>query len=304
MKYDILIIGGGPAGMTAAIYALRANKTVLIIEKEVIGGKIASSPLIENYPGIQEIKGIDLSEQLQEQVTKLGGEIRMEEALKIEEDGKDKVVVTKTGSYRGKTVIVATGTRYKMLGLEKEKNFLGRGISFCATCDGFFYKGKTVAVIGGGNTALTNALELANICQKVYILQMLDYLTAETILIKRIQEKKNVEIIYGISITSWIGKEKIEGIEIEKAGKKEIIKVDGVFLAIGQIPETKVVNPMLHINEKEYIEANADMSTNIEGVFAAGDCVSKPVRQLTTAVNDGTIAAISAITYIDHWKDS
>ncbi len=304
MKYDILIIGGGPAGMTAAIYALRANKTVLIMEKEVIGGKIASSPLIENYPGIQEIKGIDLSEQLQEQVTKLGGEIRMEEALKIEEDGKDKVVVTKTGSYRGKTVIVATGTRYKMLGLEKEKNFLGRGISFCATCDGFFYKGKTVAVIGGGNTALTNALELANICQKVYILQMLDYLTAEPILIKRIQEKKNVEIIYGISITSWIGKEKIEGIEIEKAGKKEIIKVDGVFLAIGQIPETKVVTPKMHINEKEYIEANADMSTNIEGVFAAGDCVSKPVRQLTTAVNDGTIAAISAITYIDHWKDS
>lgn len=304
MKYDILIIGGGPAGMTAAIYALRANKTVLIMEKEVIGGKIASSPLIENYPGIQEIKGIDLSEQLQEQVTKLGGEIRMEEALKIEEDGKDKVVVTKTGSYRGKTVIVATGTRYKMLGLEKEKNFLGRGISFCATCDGFFYKRKTVAVIGGGNTALTNAQELANICQKVYILQMLDYLTAEPILIKRIQEKKNVEIIYGISITSWIGKEKIEGIEIEKAGKKEIIKVDGVFLAIGQIPETKVVTPKMHINEKEYIEANGDMSTNIEGVFAAGDCVSKPVRQLTTAVNDGTIAAISAITYIDHWKDS
>ena len=274
------------------------------MEKEVIGGKIASSPLIENYPGIQEIKGIDLSEQLQEQVTKLGGEIRMEEALKIEEDGKDKVVVTKTGSYRGKTVIVATGTRYKMLGLEKEKNFLGRGISFCATCDGFFYKRKTVAVIGGGNTALTNAQELANICQKVYILQMLDYLTAEPILIKRIQEKKNVEIIYGISITSWIGKEKIEGIEIEKAGKKEIIKVDGVFLAIGQIPETKVVTPKMHINEKEYIEANGDMSTNIEGVFAAGDCVSKPVRQLTTAVNDGTIAAISAITYIDHWKDS
>ena len=304
MKYDILIIGGGPAGMTAAIYALRANKTVLIMEKEVIGGKIASSPLIENYPGIQEIKGIDLSEQLQEQVTKLGGEIHMEEALKIEEDGKDKVVVTKTGSYRGKTVIVATGTRYKMLGLEKEKNFLGRGISFCATCDGFFYKGKTVAVIGGGNTALTNAQELANICQKVYILQMLDYLTAEPILIKRIQEKKNVEIIYGISITSWIGKEKIEGIEIEKAGKKEIIKVDGVFLAIGQIPETKIVTPKMHINEKEYIEANGDMSTNIEGVFAAGDCVSKPVRQLTTAVNDGTIAAISAITYIDHWKDS
>ncbi len=304
MKYDVLIIGGGPAGMTAAIYALRANKTVLIMEKEVIGGKITSSPLIENYPGIQEIRGIDLSEQLQEQVTKLGGEIRMEEALRIEEDGKEKVVITKTGSYRGKTVIVATGTRYKMLGLEKEKNFLGKGISFCATCDGFFYKGKTVAVIGGGNTALTNALELANICQKVYVLQMLDYLTAEPILIKRIQEKKNVEVIYGISITSWIGEEKIEGVEVEKAGKKEIIKVDGVFLAIGQIPETKVVVSMLHTNEKEYIEANANRSTNIEGVFAAGDCVSKPVRQLTTAVSDGTIAAISAITYIDHLKDS
>ena len=300
MKQDMIIIGGGPAGMTAAIYALRADKKVLVLEKEVIGGKIASAGLVENYPGIEAIKGIELSEILQKQVEALGGQILPEEVIQIEPYKNQKQVITKQNRYIADVVIIATGTKYKTLDLENEEKLLGKGISFCATCDGFFYKDKIVAVIGGGDTAVSNALELANICHKVYILQLLNHLTAESILITKLKEKSNIEILYNTSVKSWIGEEKIRAIEIMEQGKKRLIQVDGVFLSIGQIPQTQLLSRQIHKTEENYIITNEKLMTNQEGVFAAGDCVEKQIRQLTTAVNDGTIAAMNAIAYIEH----
>lgn len=300
MKYDIIIIGGGPAGMTAAIYALRSNQKVLVLEKEVIGGKISSSPLVENYPGIQKIKGFDLAEMLREQVLTLGGKIKMKEVIQIIHQESCKKVITKQENFEAKAIILAMGTKYKTLGLEKENQLIGRGISFCATCDGFFYKNKTVAVIGGGNTAMANALELSNICQKVYIIQKLDYLTGEAILKKRLKEKTNIEILYESSVQKWIGDEKLIGIEIKQKEEIRQLEIDGAFLSIGQVPETEMVQNLVKLDKNNYIEINENAGTNVEGIFAAGDCVSKKIRQLTTAVNDGTIAALNAVNQINH----
>lgn len=299
MKYDIIIIGAGPAGITAAIYALRANKKVLIIEKEVIGGKIASAPLIENYPGIKEIQGAELSEQLYEQVRQLGGDIVLQKVIQIKEENNNKIVITMENSYQSLAIIIATGTKYKTLGLPKEEKFIGKGVSFCATCDGFFYKNKTVAVIGGGNSAIANALELANICQKVYVIQILGELTGEPILIRRLKEKNNIEVIYHASVKEFVGEEKLEGVEIQQKDKSYVLSVQGVFLSIGQIPETSITKNIIQTNKENYIEVNQEMMTNKVGIFSAGDCNNKKIRQLTTAISDGTIAALSAIEYIE-----
>lgn len=301
MIYDMIIIGGGPAGVTVSIYGLRANQNVLLIEKEIIGGKVASSPLIENYPGIGKIKGIELSENFEQQVTNLGGEVIQKEVIAIQGKEKIKKVKTKEGIYEGQTIILALGTKYKKLGIENEDKLIGKGISFCAVCDGFFYKNKTVAVIGGGNTAIANALELANLCPKVYVLQKLDHLTAEPILINQLKEKKNVEILYDVSVRKFIGEQVLTGLEMERNEKKEILEVEGVFLAIGQIPETNFVKDSINMDEAGYILVDQDCRTNQTGIFAAGDCVSKKIRQLTTAVNDGTIASLSAIQYLEQY---
>lgn len=301
MIYDMIIIGGGPAGVTVSIYGLRANQKVLLIEKEIIGGKVASSPLIENYPGIGKIKGIELSENFEQQVTNLGGEVIPKEVIAIQGKEKIKKVKTKDGIYEGQTIILALGTKYKKLGIENEDKLIGKGISFCAVCDGFFYKNKTVAVIGGGNTAIANALELANLCPKVYVLQKSDHLTAEPILINQLKEKKNVEILYDVSVRKFIGEQVLTGLEMERNEKKEILEVEGVFLAIGQIPETNFVKDSINMDEAGYILVDQDCRTNQTGIFAAGDCVSKKIRQLTTAVNDGTIASLSAIQYLEQY---
>lgn len=299
MEYDILIIGGGPAGICAAIYALRANKKVLLLEKEVVGGKIISTPFIENYPGILEIKGMDLSENLNKQVIAFGGEIKMEKVIKIEQIQNKQQVITTSGKYIASAIILATGTKYKRLGIENEEKWIGKGISFCATCDGFFYQNKVVAVIGGGNTAVVNALELAANCKKVYLIQVLEKLTAEPILINQLEEEKKVEVFYQTSVKSYIGEEKLEGIELQKGEKIEKLSVEGVFLAIGQIPENEFIEGFIQTNQDGYIKVDTDFRTNQKGVFAAGDCIEKQVRQLTTAVNDGTIAALKAIEYLN-----
>lgn len=297
MDYDIIIIGAGPAGICAAIYALRANQKTLIIEKETIGGKIASSPLIENYPGIKAIKGPELSEQLEEQIKQLGGKIEFGEVMDIQNKGKEKIVITKNKTHKAKAIILALGTKYKTLGLPEEEKFLGKGISFCATCDGFFYRQKTVAVIGGGNSAMANSIELANICQKVYVIQKLDHLTAEPMLIDQIRQKENIEIMTQASVKEIQGEEKLTGIVIEEKGKEKRLTLEGMFLSIGQIPETEIVSHLVKRDENGYIVTNEQKMTNSEGIFAAGDCVKKNIRQLTTAVSDGTIAALSAIEY-------
>lgn len=299
MKYDIIVVGAGPAGICSAIYAMRAGKKVLILEKEVIGGKVSSSAIIENYPGIEEIRGAELSDKLWEQVKKLGGEIKIEEVIHIKEIGEEKEVVTKKNNYMCDVVILALGTKYRRLGLENEEKFIGKGLSFCAVCDGFFYKDKIVAVVGGGNSAISNAIELSQVCKKVYVLQNLDYLTGEAISIKQLEEKENVEIKYHTTIKRLLGEERLNSIEVEENGKIEILEIDGMFVSIGQIPETTMVKNEVEMDIEEYIKIDEKGRTSKEGIFSAGDCVEKEIRQLTTAVSDGTIAALNAVRYLE-----
>lgn len=287
--YDVIIIGAGPAGLTSAIYLLRANKKVLVLEKEGIGGQIASSPLVENYPGFKSISGSELANNLYEQVINLGGDIELEEVLEI----NDKVV-TEDNTYDAKAIIVATGAKYRLLGLEKEVDFIGNGISFCVACDGAFYKDKTVAVIGGGNSAIINAITLCDICKKVIVVQNLDKLTAEKALIDKLISKSNVKMMYNSCVTKLNGDDELESIEVNN----KVINLDGMFISIGQVPETSLVKELIDINEYNYINSS-DCTTKLDNIFVAGDCRNKLYKQLTTAVSDGTLAALEAINYLD-----
>ena len=300
MKYDIIIIGCGPAGMTSAIYALRSGKSVLILEKESIGGQIASSPLVENYPGYTSISGAELSNNLYEQVLNLGGQIELEEVVEIKV-GKEKEVITTDNAYSASVIIIATGAKHRLLGLENEQELIGNGIHFCVSCDGAFYKDKTVCVIGGGNSAVINALTLSDICKNVIIVQDLAYLTAEKKLVGRLNDKKNVEIHYNSKVKEIIGENELKAIVIENVLEQEI-ETDGMFISIGLVPESNFIKNLIKVNNYNYIESDNSCNTNIEGIFVAGDVRSKKIRQLTTAVNDGTIAALEAIEYIDNLK--
>ncbi len=292
--YDVVIIGAGPAGLTAAIYLKRANKSVLLIEKEGIGGQIASSPLVENYPGFKAISGAELASNLFEQVDNLGCEVAIEEVLEIT---KDKKVITDSNEYQAKSIIIATGCEYRKLNLEDEENYIGSGIHFCVSCDGAFYKGKVAGVIGGGNSALINALSLADLCEKVIIVQDLDHLTGEEKYIAELKKKSNVEINLSSKVTKYLSENgKFSGIEVNH---EKTIKLDGIFLSIGRIPTSKIFKNLIDIDDYGYIKSE-DMNTNLEGIFVAGDVRTKNVRQLTTATNDGTIAAIDAIDYLNN----
>lgn len=296
--YDIIIIGCGPAGMTAAIYALRANKKVLILEKENIGGQISSSPLVENYPGYISISGQDLSNNLYDQVLNLGGEIELEEVLEIK-DGELKTIITDSNEYKTNSVIIATGSKYRRLNLDNEEDLIGNGIHFCVACDGAFYKDKTVAVIGGGNSAIINALTLSDICKKVYVVQNLEDLTGEPVLIEKIKNKSNVEIFYNAVVEKLIGDSELKSIILNN--NKELV-IDGMFISIGQVPQNDFIKDIITLNDCSYISSDESCKTNIDGIFVAGDCRTKKVRQVTTAVSDGTIAAMEAIKYIDNNK--
>lgn len=298
--YDIIIVGCGPAGMTAAIYAARANKKVLIIEKETIGGQMASSPLIENYPGFTSISGSELANNMYDQVCNLGVDIELEEVVSIV-DGDIKKVVTDSSEYETKTVIIATGSKYRLLGLENEENLIGKGIHFCTACDGIFFKDKIVAVVGGGNSAVINAITLADICKKVYVIQNLDKLTCESILESNLKEKNNVEIITSSVVTKLVGEDSLECIFVNTNGKEEEITVDGMFISIGLTPQSEFVNKLLKVNKYGYIESN-NCITNIPGIFVAGDCRDKAFRQVTISTSDGTVAATEAINYLNNSK--
>lgn len=295
--YDIIIIGCGPAGMTAGIYAARANKKVLIIEKETIGGQISSSPLVENYPGYNEISGSELANNMFEQVTALGVDVELDEVKKIEY-GKIKKVITLDNVYEAKAVIIATGSRYKLLGLKNEDNLIGNGIHFCVACDGAFFKDKIVAVIGGGNSAVINAITLSDICKKVYVIQIIDKLTAESTLVEKLKEKENVEIILNAKVTELIGEDNLQAIKVNILNKVREIKLDGMFISIGLIPQSDFVKELLPINKYGYIESN-NCVTEKDGIFVAGDCRDKQIRQLTVATSDGTTAALDAIAYLN-----
>ena len=295
--HDIIVIGGGPAGLTAALYAKRANKSVLIIEKGSFGGQITYSPKVENIPGFLEVTGNEFSEKLVEQVLEQGAEIEVAEATGIT-DGEIKTVHTDSGDFEGKAVIIATGAKHRLLSLPKEEQFIGEGISFCAVCDGAFYEGKTVAVIGGGNSALQEALLLSDLCKKVYVVQNLDYLTGEKKLSDQLIKKENVEIILSSTVSEILGDKEFAGIVIDSDGKKKELILDGMFVAIGLVPQNEPFSSVINLNNWGYVEAGEDCLTSKKGIFVAGDCRSKKIRQVATAAADGAVAALAACDYI------
>lgn len=298
--YDIIVVGGGPAGLTAALYARRANKNVLIIEKATFGGQITYSPKVENIPGFISLTGNEFAEKLVEQVLEQGADVEMAEVLSIT-DGEIKKVITDSGEYEAKAVIIATGAKHRMLGLPKEDKFVGEGISFCAVCDGAFYKDKTVAVIGGGNSALQEAILLSDLAKKVYVIQNLDRLTGEVKLAEQLEGKSNVEIILGTVVDSLIGENTLEGINVKKVSDDSItsLSLDGMFIAIGLIPQNDVFKDLIALNDYGYADSKEDCLTKTNGVFVAGDCRSKRIRQVATAAADGAIAALAACDYLD-----
>ena len=296
--YDIIIIGGGPAGLVAALYAKRANKNVLVIEKGGFGGQITYSPKVENIPGFLSLTGNEFAEKLTEQVLEQGADVECAEVLSVSGD-EVKTVHTDGGDYEAKAVIIATGAKHRMLGLENEEKFVGEGISFCAVCDGAFYQGKTVAVIGGGNSALQEALLLSDLAKKVYVIQNLTFFTGEEKLVNQLKTKENVEIILGATVEKLIGDSVLEGITIKtEQGEKDIV-IDGMFVAIGLLPQNEPFASLIELNDYGYAAAGEDCKTGTPGIFVAGDCRSKRIRQVATAAADGAVAALAACDYID-----
>lgn len=299
--YDIVIIGSGPAGMTAAIYARRADKSVLIIEKETFGGEITHSPKVENYPGFIEMSGNEFADKLIDQATNLGADIELDNIVSLEKNGDIFTVKGENASYEAKSVIIAAGSKHRRLGLENEDKFTGKGISYCAVCDGPFYKGKEIAVIGGGNSALQEVVMLSEYCKKVTVVQDMPFLTGEPKLQKIIAERDNVEIMTGVTVTGLSGDEFLRTVELTKrdCGEKLEISPDGIFVAIGQVPENKPFEKLVELDERGYIVSDESTTTKTDGVFVAGDCRTKKIRQIVTATADGATAAIAACKYID-----
>lgn len=298
--YDIIIIGGGPAGLTAALYARRANKSVLIIEKGSFGGQITYSPKVENIPGFAEVTGNEFAEKLVEQVLAQDAEVECAEVLELR-DGEYKTVVTDSGEYTAKAVIIATGAKHRLLGLPNEEQLIGEGISFCAVCDGAFYEGKTVAVIGGGNSALQEAILLADLAEKVYVVQNLDCLTGEKKLVEKLEAKPNVEIVLGTVVEALVGETELRAIVTKRVadGTTNELKLDGMFVAIGLVPQNEVFSGAVALDERGYIISGEDCRTSAQGIFAAGDCRTKTLRQVVTAAGDGAVAAIAACDHSD-----
>lgn len=301
--YDIIVVGGGPAGLTSAVYARRANKSVLVLEKETFGGQITHSPKVENIPGFTSLSGNEFAEKLVDQALAQGVEVESAEVLKIVDEGKSKKVITDDGEYEAKAVIIATGAKHRTLGLEGEEKFIGNGISFCAVCDGAFYSGKTVAVIGGGNSALQEAIMLADLCKKVIIVQNLDFLTGEKKLVEQVNEKENIQVILSSVVERYLGEDELKGIVIKNTdGQKSEIYFDGLFIAIGLIPQNEKFASLIGLDERGYANSQEDCKTKTEGIFVAGDCRKKGIRQVATAVSDGAVASVTACDYVDGLK--
>lgn len=297
--YDIIVVGAGPAGLTAAIYGCRSLKKVLVLEAVSYGGQIVNTLDIENYPVEAHISGFDFATKLYNQAKDLGSEIKFEKVVEIK-DGDLKEVVTNKNTYKGKTVILATGAFNRKLGLTNEDLLVGRGVSYCATCDGAFYKGKDVAVNGGGNTALEDALYLSDLANTVYLIHRRDEFRAEDTLVNKLKEKKNVKLILNSNVTKLNASDRFNSIEVTDIdGNVSIIDVSGLFIAIGRVPETQNFSKIINIDNSGYIIASEDCHTNIDGIFVAGDNRTKLLRQLVTATGDGAVAASEAIKYIN-----
>lgn len=292
-KYDVIIVGAGTAGLTAAIYALRAGKTVAVFEKNTYGGQIVNTPDIENYPGLKHVSGFEFATALYEQATELGAKVLFEEVTRIEDNGDIKAVTTSGGSYEATSVILATGAKNRPLGIDREEELIGKGISYCATCDGMFFRNKVVAVNGGGNTALEDATFLANFCSKVYVIHRRDEFRGDVSEVNKLKEKDNVEFVLNCTVTELIGDEKLSGVKVldKITGEEKTLEVEGLFIAIGQMPENSLFANVVNLEDKGYIIADESCTTKTAGVYVAGDCRTKTLRQLTTAASDGAIAA-------------
>ena len=296
MIYDIVIIGAGTAGLSAGIYGVRAGKKVLILEEKYYGGQIINTPHIANYPGIKNISGFEFATNLYEQAIELGVEIQYEKVIKIEDNNKIKKVITEENSYDCKSIIIATGAKNRKLGVENEEKFTGAGVSYCATCDGAFFREKDVAVVGGGNTALEDAGFLAEYCNKVYLIHRRDEFRGEDKLVNILKEKSNVEFILNSTVSAIEGSDIVEGITVKNIISNEISQIDvnGIFIAIGQAPDNAIFSEIINLDEKGYVIADETCKTNLDGIFTAGDCRTKKIRQLTTAASDGSVAALAA----------
>ena len=301
--YDIIIVGAGPAGLTAAVYARRANKSVLLLDKAAFGGQITYSPKIENYPGFESISGSELADKMVDQALNQGAEVEVENVTGIRDNGGTKTVLTEDGNeYEGRAVILACGAKHRHLGLENEERFIGDGISFCAVCDGAFYMDKTVALIGGGNSALQEAILLSETCKKVYVIQNLDFLTGEKRLQEILEQKENVEVITGTIVSAIADTAEFSAITTKNVHTEEMqrLPLDGMFVAIGLVPENDAFADLVVLDQAGYIDSTESCQTKTPGIFAAGDCRQKGVRQVATAISDGAVAAIAACRYLDH----
>lgn len=300
---DIIVIGGGAAGMTAALYAKRSGKSVKIFEKESFGGQIANSPKVENFPSIKEISGLELSNNMFEQIMDLGVEFECEDVLEVKKENDCFTVTTDYNTYLAKAVIIAAGVKHRTMGIEREEELVGKGVSYCAVCDGAFYKGKDVAVIGDANTALQYTLMLSDICNKVYLCMLFDKFFADHTLVNRLNDRNNIIVTKEISLKEFLGKDELTGLKFEHTQTNEpfSINCDAVFIAIGQVPNNERYSNLVDIDERGYI-VSTDTTTKTPGLYVAGDCRTKHVRQLTTAVGDGAIAAMNAVNYINNLK--
>ena len=301
--YDIIVIGAGPAGLTASIYGTRANKKVLVLEAKTYGGQIINASKIDNYPGMPHVNGIDFATSLYNQAIELGAIVKFEKVVDLSITDTEKKVITNNNEYSAKSIIIATGADKRKLGIEREEELTGKGVSYCATCDGMFFKGKDVAVVGGGDAALKDVEYLSDICNKVYLIHRREEFRGSEKEVIELKNRNNVEFILNTVVTKLNGVDLLDSIELkDNLGNIKTININGLFIAVGQVPETSNIVNNINVNDSGYIIANEDTKTNIEGIFVAGDVRTKSLRQLATAISDGAQAAVMACNYVNNIK--
>lgn len=302
--YDIVIIGAGTAGLTAAVYGARAGKSVLVVEAENFGGQITASPRVENYPGIASISGNEFAANLLDQALGLGVQAELERVIGVTCEQGHKLVITEENAYPCLSVIVAAGVKHRTLGLAREAELTGEGVSYCAVCDGAFFKGRDVAVVGGGSTAVSDALFLSEYCRRVMLIHRREQFRAEEALVRQLRLRKNVDFLLDSRVTALQGGSSLEGVRVENLRTQEerFLAVEGLFVAVGQVPDSSAFAELLDLDADGYLIAGEDCRTSCEGIFAAGDCRTKQVRQLATAAGDGAVAGLAAVQYIQSFN--